>query len=188
MTNLIYDGEAFLYRLLGKFESDKYLKYFKENINWKQNEYNFNGRIVKSPRLVAWYGDKNYTYSGITNKPNDWTPKLLELKNLVERKSKGKFNSVLLNWYRNENDSISWHSDAEKELGKELIIASVSLGEEREFLLKHRRTKETRKINLYSGSLLLMRGKTQEKWQHAIEKAKTKKADRINLTFRWIHD
>ena len=173
------------------FDSEKSNTYFTTlfgKIAWEQEEMKMYGKTVKFPRLTAWYGDNNkpYTFSGITLKPKFWTKELLEIKQLIESKFEGDFNSVLLNLYRDGNDSISWHTDAEKELGKNPVIASVSFGTTRKFQLRHKETKERIDIDLTHGSLLVMQGELQHYWQHQIPKTKRKIEKRINLTFRQI--
>ena len=120
--------------------------------------------------------------------PLIWTRPLLTIKNKIEKITKHCFNSVLLNQYRHRKDSVSWHSDDEPELGKEPIIASVSFGATRQFMLKHKSKTEIKPItlNLNSGSLLLMKGKTQECWLHQVPKTRKEVSPRINLTFRTI--
>lgn len=171
-------------------ESDEYLITLKETINWQQEKMNIYGKEVNFPRLTAWYGDndKNYSFSGIDLSPNTWTDELQQIKNKIEDASKTDFNSVLLNLYRSGQDSISWHTDAEKELGKNPIIASVSFGETRKFQLKHKFNKEIEIVNieLQHGSLLIMSGETQHFWLHQIPKTKKALKERINLTFRKI--
>lgn len=130
---------------------------------------------------------KSYTFSGIQLNPESWTPTLLKIKARVEAIANVSFNSVLLNLYRDGNDGISWHSDAEPELGQNPIIASVSFGELRRFLFKHKYQKDLKEeIALTHGSFLLMSGTTQHFWQHQIPKTKKKVNSRINLTFRTI--
>lgn len=171
-----------------KSTSDNYLQTLLDTINWKQEKMNMYGKDLLFPRLTAWYGDndKPYSFSGITLKPKQWTKELLEIKSKVETKTDVSFNSVLLNRYRNGNDSISWHTDAEKELGKNPIIASVNFGATREFQLRHIHTKEKLSIQLSHGSLLIMLGELQHLWQHQIPKTKKPVSERINLTFRVI--
>jgi alkylated DNA repair dioxygenase AlkB len=168
--------------------SDKYFNKLLVSIDWKQEKMNMYGKELLFPRLTAWYGDneKPYSFSGITLQPKKWTPELLEIKKQVESKVDASFNSVLLNRYRNGNDSISWHTDAEKELGKNPVIASVNLGETREFQLKHIHTNEKISIDLSHGSLLIMMGELQHFWKHQIPKTKKTVGERINLTFRVI--
>ena len=112
---------------------------------------------------------------------------MLKIREKIEKISKIKFNSVLLNLYRSGSDSVSWHSDDEPELGKNPVIGSLSLGETRQFQMKHKFNRDLKqKILLQHGSFLLMRGKTQHHWLHQIPKRKNLKGERINLTFRVI--
>ncbi|WP_430409234.1 alpha-ketoglutarate-dependent dioxygenase AlkB family protein [Kordia sp.] len=184
------DNGEYLYfpNFFNKNESDFYLKKLLDVIDWKQEEMNMYGRNVKFPRLTSWYGDndKPYSFSGITLNPNNWIKELIDIKTQIEPKCNIKFNSVLLNLYRDGNDSISWHTDAEKELGQNPIIASVNFGATRKFQLRHKNTKEKIEINLKHGSLLIMRGELQHFWQHQVPKTKLKVNKRINLTFRQI--
>jgi alkylated DNA repair dioxygenase AlkB len=185
----ITNGEYFyLPNFFNQQEANSYLKAFQDNIEWKQEEMLMYGKIVKFPRLTAWYGDndKPYSFSGIKLNPKAWNTELLEIKSKIEPICETAFNSVLLNRYRDGNDSISWHTDAEKELGQNPIIASVNLGAERKFQLRHKETKEKIEIILQHGSLLIMRGELQHFWQHQVPKTATKVKERINLTFRVI--
>ncbi len=171
-----------------KTKSDLYFNNLLHIIEWKQEEMSMYGKTLKFPRLTAWYGDsdKAYKFSGINLLPNKWINDLLEIKNKIEPRCNVLFNSVLLNLYRNGNDSISWHSDAEKELGSNPVIASVNFGATRKFQLRHRQTKEKIEIELKHGSLLIMHGELQHYWQHQVPKTKMKVGERINLTFRLI--
>jgi alkylated DNA repair dioxygenase AlkB len=185
------DGYVSLYENL--FDPEESQNLFLElfnHITWQQDNIKRFGQSIPLPRLTAWYGDagKSYTYSGITMNPLIWTPPLLTIKNKIEKISKDQFNSVLLNQYRHGKDSVAWHSDDETELGKEPIIASVSFGATRQFMLKHKFKAEIKPItlNLTSGSLLLMKGKTQEYWLHQVPKTRKEVTPRINLTFRTI--
>ena len=119
--------------------ANNYLVAFKNEIDWKQESMNMYGKQVLFPRLTSWYGDndKPYSFSGIKLNPHAWNKELTEIKSLIEPICDVKFNSVLLNLYRDGNDSISWHTDAEKELGKNPIIASVNFGAERKFQIRH---------------------------------------------------
>ena len=159
------------------------------NINWKQDYIKFFGKTHPLPRLTSWYGDPGatYAYSGIKSDPNPWNKGLIYLRDELECALDAEFNSVLLNWYRDGNDSLSWHADDEPELGPEPIIASVSFGEAREFLFRRRDASRTAvSLTLEHGSLVVMRGKTQENWVHSIPKRKSVKKSRFNLTFRRI--
>jgi len=167
-------------------KSDLYFNSLLKKNEWKQEEMFLYGKTVKFPRLTAWYGDKPYTYSGITHTPENWTDVLLEIRNEIEPLARISFNTVLLNLYRSGRDSISWHSDAEKELGENPIIASVSFGATRKFQLRHKETKEKIEFELSHGSLLIMKGELQHFWQHQVPKTKKEVGQRINLTFRVI--
>lgn len=186
---VIKNGEyIFIPNYFNKAESDIFLNKLKNNIDWKQESMNMYGKQLNFPRLTAWYGDndKLYSFSGIKLSPQPWNDELLKIKNKIEPKSLVNFNSVLLNRYRNGNDSISWHTDAEKELGKNPTIASVNFGATRKFQLKHIHTKEKLEIELTHGSLLIMQGELQHFWQHQVPKTAQKVNERINLTFRVI--
>jgi alkylated DNA repair dioxygenase AlkB len=175
---------------LGREDADRYFTTLLTEIAWRESEVFVWGKWRKQPRLVAWYGDAGavYSYSGTTMQPQPWGQTLQRLRERVESAAGAPFNSVLLNLYRNENDSMGFHSDDEPELGPEPLIASVNLGEQRDFLLKHRRDKTlgTRHLALTHGSLLLMAGQTQHNWHHGVSKEKKPAGQRINLTFRRI--
>ncbi len=168
--------------------ADALLERLTNKILWKQESMNMYGKKIDFPRLSAWYGDKekSYSFSGTTYIPNPWTKELLYIKEQIEPIAKANFNSVLLNLYRDGQDSMSWHADDEKELGINPIIASVNFGDTRTFQLKHNNTKEKISLNLSHGSLLIMKGEMQHHWKHQVPKTKKKKQPRINLTFRFI--
>lgn len=159
-------------------------------IPWRREDVVMWGRRIPQPRLTAWYGDPgaSYAYSGIELAPLPWTPILLDIKSRIEEAVGAIFNSVLLNFYRDHQDSIGFHSDNEPELGKQPVIASLSLGAARTFVLKHKTLKnvEPVRLRLASGSLLLMRGDTQRCWRHGVPKESRPCGPRINLTFRQI--
>jgi len=167
---------------------DSLLQELIESTDWRQEEITVYGKSYLQPRLSAWHGDLSYSYSGIKLEPLPWTPTLLDLKTRVEALTEHEFNSVLLNYYRDQNDSMGMHSDDERELDPQPAIASLSLGDERRFLLKHktRQDLKTVKLALPAGSLLLMRGDTQQYWRHGINKETCPCGPRINLTFRAI--
>lgn len=176
---------------LSKNETKEFLTQLLEETIWQQPEIWMFGRLVKTPRLTAWHGDEKatYKYSGIVNRPLAWTPPLLKLRNLVESTTNKKYNSVLLNLYRNGNDYLSWHSDNEAELGLYPTIASISLGAPRTFSLRPKLTSISQKrfdLVLASGSLLCMKGNTQALWDHSIKKEPKILEPRINLTFRSV--
>ena len=185
------DGEVIMYRnFFNQVESDQTFQELLSGIKWRQDRMKLFGKEVDLPRLTAWYGDegKSYTYSSIRMNPDTWTPTLLSIKSRIEEVAHVKFNSVLINLYRNGKDSVSWHTDDEPELGKYPIIASVSLGEARRFQLRHKLNKSLDKIELTltHGSFLIMKGSTQHFWQHQIPKSSKSLKERINLTFRVI--
>ena len=159
-----------------------------DDTTWRQETITVYGKPYLQPRLSAWYGELTYSYSGIRLKPQPWTPLLMDIKQRVEARVGFEFNSVLINYYRNQNDSMGMHSDDEYELGPQPVIASLSLGEQRNFLLKHKSRKElkTVKLTLPAGSLLIMQGETQRYWRHGINKERQPCGPRINLTFRNI--
>jgi alkylated DNA repair dioxygenase AlkB len=166
------------------------LSHLIERVPWREEQVVLWGKRYAQPRLTAWFGDEgcSYTYSGIRLEPLPWTDVLLELKQEVETIADAPFNSVLLNYYRNERDSMGLHSDDEPELGRNPVIASLSLGAERTFVMKHKRLKDVPRVRLplASGSLLLMKGETQHNWRHGLDKETHPCGARINLTFRRI--
>lgn len=157
---------------------------------WRSETITLWGKTVLQPRLIAWYGepDLNYSYSGIQLKPEKWTDILLELRECAQEASGALFNSVLLNYYRDNQDSMGSHSDDEPELGTHSVIASLSLGEERVLVFKHKHRSDIRRIRLPlpDASLLVMKGATQKNWKHGILKETTPCGPRVNLTFRRI--
>ncbi len=157
--------------------------------SWQQDNIKVFGKTYKQPRLTALYAEneKSYSYSNITMFPKPFTPLLKQIKKDIEVVSNQTFTTVLLNLYRDGNDSNGWHSDNEKELGENPAIASLSLGEARWFHLKHKQDKQQKtKIELTHGSLLLMQGSTQHFWKHQLAKTAREVGPRINLTFRLI--
>ncbi len=157
-------------------------------VAWKQDMMRTPAGPTPLPRLTAWQGDSGavYVYSGIRNVPLGWTPAVLALKEAAEAQCGVRFNSVLLNRYRDGNDSMGWHADHEPELGAEPVIASVSLGAARRFDLRHNRTGVVQSFRLTGGSLLVMRGRTQAEWRHRVPKEPDVRGERVNLTFRFV--
>ncbi|MVO07645.1 alpha-ketoglutarate-dependent dioxygenase AlkB [Flavobacterium sp. TP390] len=156
---------------------------------WKQDSITIYGKNHLQPRLTALYGNegKPYSYSNIVMQPHAWNPTLMFLKNEIEEHTQLSFTTVLLNLYRDENDSNGWHSDNEKELGRNPTIASLSLGQDRVFQIKHIEKKEIKQnIILTNGSLLVMKEGSQIYYKHQLPKASSPKRSRINLTFRTI--
>ena len=171
-------------------QSQLYMKHLTNDIKWKREKIRMWGREIITKKRIAWYADegKSYTYSGSTFHPDQWNELLLEIKKYVEHYIKFQFNSVLLNEYPNGKVGMGWHSDDERELGIDPIIASLSFGANRDFIFKHKTDKsfENIKIHLKSGSLLLMLGSTQHHWKHSLPKRLKVREPRINLTFRKI--
>jgi alkylated DNA repair dioxygenase AlkB len=159
-----------------------------DEVAWKQGSMGTPGGCVLLPRLTAWQGEADavYVYSGIRNVPQTWTPTVAELRAGVEAICGCRFNSVLINRYRNGMDSMGWHADHERELGARPVIASVSLGVARTFDLRHNKTGLVQSYQLKGGSLLVMRGNTQAQWRHRVPKEPRVTGERINLTFRWV--
>ncbi|WP_018433066.1 alpha-ketoglutarate-dependent dioxygenase AlkB family protein [Paraburkholderia atlantica] len=159
-----------------------------DEVQWRQDTMGTPGGRVALPRLTAWQGEPDavYVYSGIRNVPQAWTPAVAELKAAAEATSGVRFNSVLLNRYRSGADSMGWHADREAELGKQPVIASVSLGVARRFDLQHNRSGVVQSFSLKGGSLLVMKGDTQAQWRHRVPKEPRVSGERINLTFRWV--
>ena len=156
---------------------------------WRAEEIVVWGKRHPQPRLIAWYGDtgKQYTYSGIAMSPLPWTFLLEQVRKELEEVCGEQFNSVLLNYYRNEKDSMGLHSDDEPELGPRPTIASLSIGEERVLSFKPKNLQlEPVSVALSSGSLLLMKGDMQQNWKHGIAKSTRRMGPRVNLTFRQI--
>ncbi|MBO0360908.1 alpha-ketoglutarate-dependent dioxygenase AlkB [Hymenobacter sp. BT186] len=161
-------------------------------IPWRHEPIKLFGKEVLQPRLTSWHGDPTarYAYSGLALDPQPWTPALLHLRQQVEAAAQTHFNSVLLNLYRTGQDSMGWHADDEPELGPAPVIASVSLGATRRFRLRPRNPQliphAPVSLDLPTGSLLLMRGTTQQHWLHAVPKTARPTEPRLNLTFRLV--
>ncbi len=170
---LSLDNESVLARLIA--ETD-----------WRAEAITLWGKSFMQPRLTAWQGSGPYRYSGLTMEPSPFSELVLEIKSSVESACGHRFNSVLLNYYRDGRDSMGMHSDDEPELGPEPVIASLSYGAVRTFILKHKHSKRTVKLDLTPGSLLVMGGPTQRHWQHGINKISRPCGQRVNLTFRNI--
>lgn len=174
-------------------EADGMLQVLSSTVPWKQQAIKMFGKSVMQPRLTCWMGDPgaNYKYSGLSLRPEHWTPELMMLKKLVEDFAGHGFNSALLNFYRDGRDSMGWHRDNEPELGVNPVITSLSFGASREFRLRHYFDKSLKKSFLLEhGSLLVMKGETQHFWEHSIPKVRKSQwlstGPRVNITFRWV--
>lgn len=187
--NLLDADISYFPNLFSEVESQALFNTILNETNWQQDNITVFGKTYAQPRLTALFSNNNkpYSYSNITMQPEIFTNTLLKIKSKIETKTDVKFTTCLANLYRNGNDSNGWHADNEKELGKNPIIASVTFGAARYFNLKHKTDKSLKqKLLLESGSLLLMKGKTQHHWLHQIAKTKKDVNPRINLTYRII--
>ena len=175
---MLYEG------FIPKAEADRYYKQLLEATPWREYQMPMYDKVVTAPRMIAWYGTEDE--AGESALP--WTPELLELRRRVERETGLEFNAVLLNLYRNGNDSVAWHSDREHIIGQNPNIASVTFGQTRPFRLRHKVDKSLQlEIPLHHGTLLLMHGTTNTYWEHHIPKSAKEMLPRINLTFRLVH-
>ena len=175
-------------RAIATDSANHYFHVLKQELPWRQDAIRLFGKSIDIPRLQSWHGDPQctYTYSNLTLKPNPWTDSLQRLKALCETLSNTSFNCVLANWYRDGNDSMSFHADDEADLGINPTIASVTLGEARPFVFKHKESKATYTQVLEHGSVLIMAGTTQSHYLHGIAKTAKPIGGRINLTFRHL--
>lgn len=191
-VNLLpYDGIVDDYgQILNLSEADYYLNQLLNVIPWQHDQVMVMGELITTQRQVAWYGNNHYQYrySGVMHHAHIWTPELLTLKQRVESTVQTQFNSCLLNLYQTGNQGMTWHSDDEDALGKDTVIASLSLGATRKFVLKHKRDQRKVELNLPHAHLIVMRGETQQHWLHAIMKTTKVSEPRINLTFRTFVD
>ena len=190
VSNLLpNDGTVNYYgKILNSKEANQNFDLLMKNILWQNDEVIIFGKHIITKRKAAWYGDSEYlyTYSNSTKQALPWTEELSWLRQIVEELVGAKFNSCLLNLYHDGKEGMGWHSDDEKSLGKNNTIASLSLGAERKFLLKHKQTKQIISLVLEHGSLLIMKDATQRNWLHSLPKSKNIVQPRINLTFRTI--
>ena len=174
---------------LAAAEADALFRDLRATIPWKVHRIRLFGREIDSPRLSCWIGDADasYSYSGTRFAPQPWPRALQAVRERISATAGEGFNSVLANLYRDGNDAMGWHSDDERELGTQPMIASLSLGGSRRFVFKHRREPAAKlALTLPNGSLLLMSGDTQRKYLHALPRTRRPVAARINLTFRRI--
>lgn len=185
------DGTVHYYgKVFNKEKSDHFYDYLLNQIPWENDEAIIFGKLILTKRKVAWFGEKafEYTYSKRTKYAKFWTPELLELKRTCEEISGETYNSCLLNLYHDGSEGMAYHSDSEKDLKKHGAIASLTFGAERKFLFKHKTTKEKVEIFLEDGSLLVMKGTTQDHWLHRLPPTTKVKTPRVNLTFRTIEE
>lgn len=170
-------------------QADALFAELRDAIEWETHRIRLFGREVDSPRLSSWIGDEDvaYTYSGTRFQPRPWPPALTGIRRRLQRELDCRFNSVLANRYRDGRDYMGWHSDNESSLGPRPVIASLSLGATRRFVLKHRReASRILELPLAHGSLLVMRGDTQANYRHSLPRTARPVGERINLTFRRV--
>lgn len=169
-------------------KANEYFMKLLEETPWQHDTITVFGKTFSQPRLTALYGNngKTYSYSSIIMHPHHFTPLLMFLKEKVESICQHHFTTILLNYYRDEDDSNGWHSDNERELGQNPTIASLSFGETRNFKLKHNTKPEQFSLPLENGSLFLMKSGSQIHYKHQLPKSSKPKKGRINLTFRTI--
>ncbi len=176
---------------LAQSEAEQLFSQLKSSIDWRQDKISVYGKQYPIPRLQAFIADEGitYTYSGLTLYGSGFPDYIETLKNRISSITNTKFNALLANLYRDGKDHMGWHSDDERELGAAPVIASLSLGAERTFQLRNRRSPKQRiDIELASGSLLIMGPELQQQWQHALPKRLRVSQPRINLTFRYIYN
>lgn len=177
-------------RLLEPNQASRILETLIADIPWRQEHLRIAGKLRAIPRLQCWMGDSasEYGYSGVRLTPCPWHKSVRDIHDLITELSGTRFNSVLINYYRNGQDSVAWHADDETELGETPIIASVSLGAQRRFELKQKHQSPAKKyqLSLGHGSLLIMGGMMQQHWLHQLPKEKGLLEPRVNLTFRNI--
>ena len=173
-----------------KEEIEAHFHYLSNEISWQQDVVTLYGKTYITERKVAWYAEKPfiYRYSGQSKTALPFSPTLLDIKSRVEKITGAEYNACLLNYYHNGSEGMGWHSDNEKSIRPNSSIASVSLGVSRKFQFKHKTHGLKFDLILYSGSVLVMRGETQEFWLHALPKSKKVTEARINLTFRKMAD
>ena len=183
----VRDGAlSFMTQLPLPWSNDEVLARLIDETDWRSDSITLWGKQFLQPRLSAWYGEAAYRYSGLRLAPQPFTELQLAIRAAVEAATGCTFNSVLLNYYRDGRDSMGMHSDDEAELGKDPVIASLSYGATRNFILRHKRDKRTVRLPLEDGSLLVMGGQLQKNWLHGINKSTRALGERINLTFRYI--
>lgn len=187
MVSIPGDLVDYIPNLFSREESHYYLQKFIAEMPWQQKSVLMYGKEVVTPRLTVWYGDQDadYSISGNKSRPLLWTDDLLAIKAKIEPLAEITFNSVLLNYYRDGNDSVSWHSDNDGIPGRNRIVGSVSFGQARNFDIRKKDDHNIKySVTLENGSYLLMKEGFQEDWQHRIAKSTQKMNSRVNLTFR----
>jgi len=186
---LANDSLVYVPDFIEEADADALFKVLCDETPWAQERIRVYGEEYDLPRLTAWFGDRgaSYTYSGIRQEPNSWTPTLLKIRNLIEAFTDSRFNSVLLNQYRDGRDRVGWHADDEPELGSLPVIASVSLGASRRFKVRQKSNlTKAIALDLNHGSLVLMQGNMQQLCEHEVPRTAKSVKPRVNLTYRNI--
>jgi alkylated DNA repair dioxygenase AlkB len=154
---------------------------------WEQRHIVLFGKQILQPRLIAWAGELPYRYSGQTLERRPWPEVTRAVRARVNATVHVEFNHVLINRYRDGQDSMGYHADAEPELGADPVVATLSLGAARRFSLRRhdkRAAEPPMSLWLQHGSLLVMGGSCQRHYRHAIPRAERAAEPRISLTFR----
>ena len=183
------DADTRLYRDIFSIEAGAWFDDLQQQLDWRTEAIKIYGKTTLVPRLTAFYGDPGvcYRYSGVVHMAQPWHPLLADVRRRLKQLLDLSFNSVLANYYRDGKDTMGWHSDDEPELRGSPVIASLSLGAERPFYLRHKDSGyEPYHLSLPAGSLLVMGRSTQQNWQHSLPRRAGIKTPRINLTFRSI--
>ncbi len=181
------DGSALYFAAIMSFdEAEAYKVQLIDALNWQHDQAFLHGKYRQTARKVAWHGEQSfaYRYANITRHAKPWVAPLLEIKQRVEDYVDQAFNACLANLYHNGSEGMAWHSDSERELLKHGAIASLSFGAQRRFAFKHKQTGERLSLELAPGSLLVMRGTTQDNWLHRLPPVSGISQPRVNLTFR----
>jgi alkylated DNA repair dioxygenase AlkB len=175
-------------RWIAEAAADQLLSTLRDELQWEQREIVLYGKKIMQPRLIAWAGERGYRYSGQTLEPRPFTAHVTPVLEAVRARTHVPFNHVLVNRYRDGNDSMGFHADDEPELGDNPQVATISLGATRRFVLRPRRGRETEPHSylLEHGSLLIMGGTCQRQYHHGIPKQPSLSDERISLTFRWL--
>ena len=177
--------EAFL----APADADRLLATLRAELRWEQREIVLFGRRVLQPRLIAWAGEKGYRYSGQTLEPRAFTPALAGVLGAVRARVGVPFDHVLVNRYRDGHDSMGLHADAEPELGTDPVVATLSLGASRRFVLRPRRPSDrAAALDLVHGGLVVMGGQCQARYRHGIPRQPAVQDERVSLTFRWLKE
>lgn len=185
---LLPNGFSYQSRALSAQKSLDLFYYLQQNLCWQQPNVTVYNKTGPIPRLQCFISENNieygYSHSKLIVEP--WPDVLLAMRKRLELHLKQPFNSLLVNYYRDGNDTMGWHSDDEAELGHQPTIVCISLGAERVLKLKHKASNKITDLKLRSGSCLIMSGNSQRDYQHAITKQTTLAHPRISLTFRLI--